>query len=147
MNIPILHSHIKQVSLINSQNTAFDFFSAMSTSSTSATTRIPIGEQKGIHNFKDLLNVTNRYNIGSTAKSYLKNQDQYLICITNLFLNQHEMMNGKFQVSWSNLANATRGTMCEHLREVVPWLKHFEQDWGSDWIYNHLINQQVYDRN
>ena len=131
-----------------------DSFSAMSTSSASAVpttssalTEISIGERKRVHNFQDLLAVANKYNIGNAAKSYLKNRGRRLIHTATPFMIKYGMVDGKFRVSWPNLANATRGIMCESLREVVPWLKCFEQDWGSDWIYTHLINQRVYDRN
>jgi len=62
-------------------------------------------------------------------------------------MNQYATVRGKFGILWSNLANATWGKLCESLREILPWLVFFEQDWGSDWIYTHLINQQVWDCN
>jgi hypothetical protein len=116
-------------------------------SSTPTATRIPIKERKRVHNFKDLLDVANKYGIGSTAKPYLKNRGRRLIRIINPLMSQYAMTKGKFGTLWSNLANATRGKLCESLREIVPWLTFFEQDWGSDWICSRLINQRVWDCN
>ena len=108
---------------------------------------IPAKERKRVHNFKDLLDVANKYGIGGAAKPYLKNKGRRLIRTAIPFMNQYGTAKGKFSTLWSNLANSTRAKLCESLKESVMWLTFFEQDWGSDWIYNHLINQRVWDRN
>ena len=51
---------------------------------------ISVKEQKHIHNFKNLLNVVNKYSIDDAAKSYLKNKDRHLIHIIIFFMNQYE---------------------------------------------------------
>ena len=108
---------------------------------------ISVKEQKYVHNFKNLLNVVNKYSISDAAKSYFKNKDRHLIHIIIFFMNQYETAKSKFSILWSNLVNSTQAKLCESLKEIVSWLTFFEQNWGSDWIYTHLINQRVWDSN
>ena len=108
---------------------------------------ISVEEWKCVHNFKNLLNVVNKYSISDAAKSYLKNKDRCLICTVIFFINQYETAKSKFSILWSNLVNSTQAKLCESLKKIVSWLTFFEQNWESDWIYTHLINQQIWNSN
>lgn len=96
-----------------------------------------------MRNKSQLAGLVERYTLGKDAAKDTANNAEALDDKIKDLIIRNGNAEGKITTFWCKMTTQQRYRFTSRLREVSPWFKHFENDWGTDWVLSRAVNLHV----
>jgi hypothetical protein len=118
-------------------------FPSTTTTSCSATTKVPFKERNNVNKPADLYDVVLRYDLGDVAIADTENEAKLLRKKLTTVINRHAVDDtGKVLSRWRKQPVTLRSNMVRNLIRGASWLEKFEGDWAPEWLLARRVDMK-----